>query len=396
MHNQGEMGFRGQAFFMPVLLISAEHLTLADKVRLVNWGLVVLIVALGGIGIGLLYSAGGESWRPWAGPQGVRFLVGLVGMLALALVDVRIWLRLAYPLYGVMMGMLVLVEVMGHIGMGAQRWIDLGVFVIQPSELMKITLVLALARYFHGLEDEEIGRLSRLVPPVLMVLAPVGLVLLQPNLGTSLLLILTSAALFWGAGVRVWVFLVALGLGLVSLPVAWHHLHDYQKARLMTFVNPEADPLGAGYNILQSKIALGSGGLFGRGFGQGTQSQLQFLPEKHTDFIFVVLAEEWGLVGAVALLLLYAGLLAYGFAIALSCRNLFGRLAALGLTATFFLYVLANVGMVSGLLPVVGIPLPLVSYGGTAMMTLLLGCGLLLGISIHRDVRISRTGISTS
>ncbi len=373
-------------------LSSSDHLRLGDKLRLLNWGLVALIIAIGAIGIGLLYSAGGKSWHPWAGPQLARFAGGFAVMLALALVDIRVWLRLAYPLYAFMLVLLVVVEVMGHIGMGAQRWINLGFFVLQPSELMKIALVLALARYFHALSPEEIGNPIKLIAPALMVLAPVGLVLMQPNLGTATLLILASAAVFFTGGVRLWKFAVVIALAAVLLPVAWNHLHDYQRARLTTFLDPGADPLGAGYNILQSKIALGSGGMFGKGFGQGTQSQLQFLPEKHTDFIFVVLAEEFGLLGAMFLLFLYVLLMIYGYLIALTCRNQFGRLTAFGFTTSFFLYVFVNVAMVSGTIPVVGIPLPLVSYGGTAMLTLLASCGLLLGISIHREVRISRTG----
>jgi rod shape determining protein RodA len=291
-----------------------------------------------------------------------------------------------------MLFLLVVVEVMGHIGMGAQRWISFGFFVLQPSELMKIALVLALAKYFNGLSLEDIGHPIKLVAPILMVLAPVGLVLLQPNLGTAMLLMLASGAMFFTGGVRWWKFIIVIALAAAILPIAWHHLHDYQKMRLMTFLHPGDDPLGSGYNILQSKIALGSGGFFGKGFGQGTQSQLQFLPEKHTDFIFVVLAEEFGMFGALFLLLLYFLLIAYGYMIALTSRNQFGRLAAFGLTTSFFLYVFVNVAMVTGTIPVVGIPLPLVSYGGTAMLTLLIGCGLLLGISVHRDVRISRTG----
>lgn len=372
--------------------LSSEHLGFSDKLRLLHWGLVALIVVIGLAGIGLLYSAGGKSWSPWAGAQLVRFAVGLALMISIAMVDIRTWLRIAYPLYGIMLFLLVVVEVMGHIGMGAQRWINLGFFVIQPSEFMKIALVLALARYFHAMPLEEIGRPAKLLAPAGMVLLPVFLVLLQPNLGTALLLVLASAAVFYAGGVRWWKFLIVAAIIAALLPIAWHHLHDYQKARLLTFLNPGADPYGKGYNIMQSKIALGSGGIFGKGFGQGTQSQLQFLPEKHTDFIFVVLTEEFGLLGAMLLLGLYFLLILYGYLIALTCHNQFGRLTAFGLTTTFFLYVFVNVGMVTGTLPVVGIPLPLVSYGGTAMMTLLIGCGVLLGISIHRNVRLSRTG----
>jgi rod shape determining protein RodA len=375
-------------------LTSTDHLGLGDKLRHLNWGLVTLIVLIGLTGVMLLYSAGGKSWQPWAAAQLSRFAVGLCLMMVIALVDVRVWLRAAYPMYGVMLFLLVVVEIMGHIGMGAQRWINLGFFVIQPSELMKITLVLALAKYFHSLSLEDISHPIKLVAPIAMVLVPVGLVLLQPNLGTAMLLILASGAVFFAGGVRWWKFLIVIALGAAILPIAWHHLHDYQRARLMTFLNPGADPLGTGYNILQSKIALGSGGLFGKGFGQGTQSQLQFLPEKHTDFIFVVLTEEFGMFGGLLLLGLYFLLIAYGYMIALTARNQFGRLAAFGLTTSFFLYVFVNVAMVTGTIPVVGIPLPLVSYGGTAMLTLLIGCGLLLGISVHRDIRISRTGSS--
>ncbi len=375
-------------------LSSPDHLSFGDKLRLMNWGLVGIILTIGLIGITLLYSAGGKHWTPWAGAQASRFVVGFFVMLAIAMVDIRFWLRWAYPIYGFMFFLLIVVEVMGHIGMGAQRWINLGFFVIQPSELMKLSLVLALSKYFNGLDLEEIGRPAMLVPPILMVLAPVGLVLLQPNLGTALLLTLASGSIFFVAGVRWWKFALVILLVLGAAPIAWGHMHDYQKMRVMTFLEPDKDPLGSGYNILQSKIALGSGGLFGKGFGQGTQSQLQFLPEKHTDFIFVVLAEEFGMLGDCFLLLLYFSLLLYGTFIAISSRSQFGRLAAFGLTTTFFLYVFVNVAMVTGTIPVVGIPLPLVSYGGTAMMTLLLGCGLLLGLSIHRDVRISRTGIS--
>jgi len=375
-------------------LSTSDHLGLGDKLRHLNWGMIALIVMIGLIGVALLYSAGGKSWHPWAGPQLARFAIGLCLMMAIALTDIRVWLHITYPLYGFILVLLIVVEAMGHIGMGAQRWISLGPFVIQPSELMKITLVLALAKYFHGLSIEDIGHPIKLVAPIAMVIAPVGLVLLQPNLGTALLLTLASGAVFFTGGVRWWKFIIVIAIAAAILPIGWHHLHDYQKARLMTFMNPGADPLGHGYNILQSKIALGSGGIFGRGFGQGTQSQLQFLPEKYTDFIFVVLAEEFGMVGALFLLLLYFLLIAYGFMIALTCRNQFGRLAAFGLTVTFFLYVFVNVAMVTGLIPVVGIPLPLVSYGGTAMMTLLIGCGLLLSISVHRDLRISRTGLS--
>ncbi len=376
------------------LSTQGPQLTFGAKFRMINWGLVLLVCSISSTGLALLYSAAGGQWDPWAKAQLIRAIPGLVLMIGIALVDIRIWMRLSYALYLCVLMLLVAVEVMGHIGMGAQRWINLGFFVLQPSELMKPALTLALARYFHGLTLEEIGKPLMLIPPLFLVFTPVGLVLLQPNLGTALLLILGSGAVFFTAGVRLWKFAIAIGGGLSAIPIGWEFLHDYQRNRVYTFLNPELDPLGRGYNIIQSKIALGSGGLFGKGFMMGSQSQLMFLPEKHTDFIFVVLAEEFGMVGALAILILYFLLLVYGFVIALSCRNQFGRLVGVGLTTQFFLYMFVNVAMVMGLIPVVGIPLPLVSYGGTAMMTLLICVGFLLSVSVHREVRISRAGVS--
>lgn len=367
---------------------------LTDKLVHLSWGLVLLVCCITGIGVMLLYSAGGGNWEPWAAKHAIRFAVGFAIMLAIALVDLRVWLRLAYPLYAIVLVLLVGVEIAGHMGKGAERWINLGIVQIQPSELMKITLTLALARYFHGLPPDQVSKPLRLLPAIGFILVPVGLVLLQPNLGTALLLCLASGMIFWGTGVPVWMFATALALGIAAVPIGWEFLHDYQKQRVLTFMNPEADPLGTGYNIMQSKIAFGSGGLFGKGFLNGSQSQLNYLPEKHTDFIFVVLAEEFGMVGALILLGFYTSVLIYGFSIALSSRSQFGRLVALGITATLFLYVVVNIAMITGLIPVVGIPLPLVSYGGTAMLTLLIGIGLLLCVAVHREVRLSKSGLS--
>ncbi|SMH44927.1 rod shape-determining protein RodA [Azospirillum agricola] len=371
-----------------------SQLTLGTKFRLINWGLVLLVAIITAVGVALLYSAAGGHWKPWAQPQLVRAIPGFVLMLGIALIDVRHLMKSAYVIFFLVLCLLLAVELMGRIGMGAQRWIDLGFFQLQPSELMKPALTLALARYFHGVTLDQIGRPLLLIPPLLLVFTPVALVLMQPNLGTSMLLIMGSGAVFFAAGVRIWKFLLVIGGGLGAIPVAWEFLHDYQKQRVYTFLDPETDPLGAGYNILQSKIALGSGGLFGKGFMSGSQSQLMFLPEKHTDFIFVVLAEEFGMAGALALLALYLLLLIYGWVIALSCRSQFARLVAVGMTAQFFLYVFVNVAMVMGLIPVVGIPLPLVSYGGSAMLTLMIGVGLLLSMSVHREIRIPKSGVT--
>jgi rod shape determining protein RodA len=372
----------------------APRLGAWEKLRRINWGMLLIISAIAGFGFAMLYSAANGSVDPWASRQMMRFLVGLAVMLTVAVVDIRSWMRWAYLLYGVALVLLVAVQVRGSVGMGAQRWIDLGFIQLQPSEIMKITLVLALARYFHGASYQEVGRPLFLLPPLLMTLLPVGLVLKQPDLGTAMMLTLAAGAMFFLAGVRIWKFLLVLAAGGGMVPIVWKFMREYQRQRIMTFLNPENDPLGAGYHILQSKIALGSGGVFGKGFMQGTQSHLNFLPEKQTDFIFTMLAEEWGMVGGIVLVSLYSLILIYGYLMSLKSRNQFGRLTGLGLTTTFFLYVFINIAMVMGLVPVVGVPLPLISYGGTAMLTLLFGFGLVMSVYIHRDVHIGRRGAS--
>ena len=372
--------------------LNQPEFTFGQKLLNLHWFLVFLICMTAAIGVAMLYSAANGSFQPWASRHMVRFGVGLVVMITIALIDVRIWLRYAYVFYGLSLVLLILVEIMGYVGMGAQRWLDLGYFNLQPSELMKIALVLALARYFHGLSLEDVERPTRLIVPLLMVFTPAGLVLRQPDLGTALMLILASGGIFFVAGVRIWKFALVIVSGLIAAPVGWQFLHEYQKARIMTFLNPEADPLGAGYHIIQSKIALGSGGMTGKGYMQGTQGHLNFLPEMQTDFIFTMLAEEFGLVGGLGILAMYGLLLVYGVAIATRSHSQFGRLVAMGVTVTFFLYVFINIAMVMGLIPVVGVPLPLISYGGTAMMTLLIGFGLLIGVWVHRDVVIGRRG----
>ena len=366
------------------------ELSLLEKLRLLNWPFVLLVALVAVVGYAMLYSASGGAHAPWAWRHGTRFGLGLCVMLVVALLDVRLWYRFAYAIYGVALLGLIGVEVAGQISMGAQRWIDLGLFQLQPSEVMKLALVLALARYFHSAYLEDVGRPSQLLMPLALALVPAALVLKQPDLGTAIMLLAGAGALFFLAGVRWWKFALLIGGALAALPVIWQQLHDYQKQRVMTFLDPERDPLGSGYHIIQSKIALGSGGVWGKGFLEGTQSQLSFLPEKQTDFVFTMLAEEAGLVGALGLLFLLVTLTAYGFIFALRARSHFCRLLAMGIATTFFLYVVINVAMVTGLIPVVGVPLPLISYGGTAMITVLIGFGLLLGVHIHRDIAIPR------
>ncbi|WPZ34637.1 rod shape-determining protein RodA [Thalassobaculum sp. OXR-137] len=373
--------------------LNPPELTIGQKLVAINWLLVLLVVTIAGVGCLMLYSAANGSWSPWAYRHVLRFSIGLGIMLAIALVDIRFWMRTAYLGYMVALLLLVAVEIMGEIGMGAQRWIDLGLFQLQPSEVMKICLVLALARYFNGLTYEEVGNPLNLIIPLLMVGLPAMLVLKQPDLGTALMMIAGAGAIFFLAGVRIWKFLALIAAGVAAVPIVWQFLREYQQKRILTFLNPESDPLGSGYHILQSKIALGSGGIFGKGFLKGSQSHLNFLPEKQTDFIFTMLAEEFGMIGASCLIGLYVLVLAYGFAIAIRSRSQFGRLVALGVTTTLFLYLFINVAMVMGLIPVVGVPLPMISYGGTAMLTMMIGLGLLLGVSVHRDVRIARAGV---
>ena len=365
-------------------------LTIGQKLWQISWSRVFIIILLAALGFAMRYSAARGEWDPWASRQALRFGIGLVLMIAVAVTDIQVWMRYAYTLYFIVLALLISVEVMGVIGMGAQRWISLGFIQLQPSEIMKITLVLALARYFHGATLEEIARPTRLVVPLLLLAAPVILVLRQPDLGTAIMLSMSAGVIFFLAGVRAWKFAVVIGAALAALPVAWTFLHSYQKKRILTFLDPESDPLGAGYHILQSKIALGSGGMFGKGFLNGTQSHLNFLPEKQTDFIFTMLAEEFGMAGGLILIGIYILVIIYGFAVSLRVRNQFGRLISLGIIGTFFFYVFINIAMVMGLVPVVGIPLPLVSYGGTAMLSLMIGFGFIMCAYVHRDVRIGR------
>lgn len=365
---------------------------LLDRLLGVAWGVALIATTIAAIGVVALYSAANGNMQPWAGKQMIRFAIALVVMISTTLLKINYWFKISYWAYIIILLLIISVDLRGFVGMGAQRWIDLGVIQLQPSELMSVTLVLALARYFHSLDEDNTRKLRYLIVPALMILVPVVLVLKQPDLGTALVLLICGTALLFLAGVGLWVF-GAVGVVVASLlPVIWRFLRDYQKNRIYTFLNPDSDPLGAGYHILQSKIALGSGGLFGKGFLLGTQSHLSFLPEKQTDFIFTTLAEEFGLFGGLVLICLYAAIIAYACAIALRSRNHFGRLLGFGIVVNFFLYVFINIAMVTGLIPVVGVPLPLVSYGGTAMLTVMFGFGLVMAVDVDRDVRLNRAG----
>lgn len=370
-----------------------DNLTLPEKFFSISWPFIFLLALAAMIGFLSLYSAAGGKIETWAGAHALRFAAGICGLVVVAMIDIRLWLRAAYVFYGVCLALLVFVEIKGHIGMGAQRWINLGFMRLQPSEVMKIAVILALARFFHGLTPDEIRNPLFLVPPLVIALLPVGLVVIQPDLGTALMILMVAGAMFFIAGVSYWIFAAVLAAGAAAVPVAWNLLHGYQKQRVMTFLDPESDPLGAGYHIIQSKIALGSGGVSGKGFLQGTQSSLNFLPEKETDFIFTLFTEEWGLIGGLGLMGLFAAIIIYGYFIAFNCQNQFGRLLVTGIIINFSLYIFINIGMVMGLLPVVGVPLPMISHGGSSMLSVLFGFGLLMSAHVHRHVKVTRRGM---
>ncbi|MBA99149.1 MAG: rod shape-determining protein RodA [Sulfitobacter sp.] len=377
---------------MSYLEYTVKHVpTGLRKILHLNWPLTVLLAAVSGVGFLMLYSVAGGTFTPWAEPQMKRFALGLVLMIAVGMVPIWLWRNLAGVAYFGTVFLLVAVDLFGAVGMGAQRWIELGSFRLQPSELMKITLVMMLAAYYDWLPAKKTSRPLWVLLPLLLIIVPTFLVLKQPDLGTAILLMAAGGGLMFLAGVH-WAYFAVVataGLGLVtavfqSRGTPWQLLKDYQFRRIDTFIDPSTDPLGAGYHITQSKIALGSGGWTGRGFMQGTQSRLNFLPEKHTDFIFTTLAEEFGFVGGFSLLGLYALIILFCIASALINKDRFSSLLTLGIALNFFLFFAVNMSMVMGLAPVVGVPLPLVSYGGSAMLVLLLAFGLIQSAHVHR------------
>jgi len=361
------------------------------KILHVNWPLVLLLIAVACMGVLMLYSVAGGSMEPWARPQMERFGLGLALMFFVAFVPIWFWRNMAVLAYAAAFALLIVVEVAGDAAGGAQRWIDLGFIRLQPSEMMKITLVMLLAAYYDWLDLNKVSRPLWVILPVILTLAPTGLVVMQPDLGTAILLVIGGAIVMFAAGVH-WAYfagVAATGAALVTTVMSsrgteWQLLKDYQYRRIDTFLDPASDPLGAGYHITQSTIAFGSGGWTGRGFMQGTQSRLNFLPEKHTDFIFTTLAEEFGFLGAVSLLLLYGGIILFCLASAMTNSDRFASLMTIGIAGAFFLYFAVNMSMVMGLAPVVGVPLPLVSFGGSAMLVLMVAFGLVQSAHIHR------------
>ncbi|HYE42687.1 MAG TPA: rod shape-determining protein RodA [Caulobacteraceae bacterium] len=364
---------------------------LSEKIGELDWrlaGLVTVIACIGGM---MMYSVASQNWDPWAAKHLLRFGMCFILMILLALVDLRVWMGIAYPVYALALVLLVCVELFGYTAMGATRWLNLGFTRIQPSEIMKVGIVLGLARYYHGCSAQDARFSWKLLIPAAMIGVPVLLVAHQPDLGTAMLIAMTGLAIMFMAGLS-WKIIITgvIAVAVAIPPFVMFVLHDYQRNRVLTFLNPESDPSGTGYHIMQSLIAMGSGGLLGKGYGLGTQSQLNFLPEKHTDFIFPTVAEEFGFVGCLFVLLVYGAIIATALRIASLSHSHFGRLAAAGVTATFALYVLINGAMVMGLAPVVGVPMPLLSWGGTVMITVMIGFGLVMSVRVHRYLELPK------
>lgn len=367
--------------------------TIAARLLAINWPLIALVALIAGLGVGSLYSVAGGSFQPFADKHAVRLLIGIGMILLIAVLPLRALLGLAYPLYLIALVALALIPLIGTEALGAKRWLRYGEFSLQPSEMMKVALVAALARYYQWLPPEKVSRPVWVLLPLFAIAAPTALVLKQPDLGTAVLFASVGLAIMLVSGVNLLYFAGGACAVVGLAPVIWTRLHDYQRRRLLTFLDPERDPLGAGYHVLQSKIALGSGGLAGKGYMQGTQGQLNFLPEKQTDFIFTMLGEEWGFVGGATLIGLYAVLIAMLLAMSLACRNRFARILVIGPALVVFVHASVNIAMVIGMVPVVGVPLPLVSYGGTAMMTLFVALGLAMCAYVNRHQRFRRDEI---
>jgi rod shape determining protein RodA len=357
-----------------------NHSLIPAPIAELPWRVLLLVTFITGFGLLVLYSAAGAHLMPWALPQAVRFVLFLGLAIAISRVPLQRLKAFAFPAYGGVLLLLVLVEALGFVGKGAQRWLSLGFMNLQPSELMKPVIILAIARFYDLLPVAELRRFNALWPAAAMIGIPAALILIQPDLGTAVMVVAGGISVMFLAGLPLRLFAGGAAFLAVAGPVAFSFLHEYQRQRVLIFMNPEADPSGAGYHIRQSQIAIGSGGLFGKGFLNGTQSHLQYLPENHTDFIFATMAEEWGLLGGVLIIAAYALVIKWGIGVALEAKDRFSRLTAAGLTTTIFFYVAINLMMVMGLAPVVGIPLPLVSYGGSAMLTVMLCLGALMAI----------------
>lgn len=372
---------------MASIILPGPRRGLADHVARLHWPLIIMLSLIAGAGVATLYSVGGGSWSPWAGTHAIRFAISVVALVVVGLISMRYWMLLSIPIYVVALITLALVPFFGEVNMGARRWIDLGFTQFQPADVMKIGLILALARYYHALRPEQVSHILFLIPPLIMIGAPAALAAMQPDLDLVIIFLLSGGAIMFLAGLswRIGVLGVFGAIGAAYAAYRFDLLHDYQIARLTTFLDPSRDPLGAGYHLTQSKIGIGSGGLLGKGFLGGTQRELDFLPEMQTDFIFTIFGEEFGFFGAIVLLGLCLGVVLTSINIGVRAKTQFARLTALGAVSMFAIHVLINTAMVTGLAPVVGVPLPLVSFGGTVMLTTMVGFGLVMSAHLSRD-----------
>ena len=372
---------------------NANMMRFSEKMSRFSWALFTPMCIVLAISVVILYSAGHGSWQPFALPQLLKMTLGFVVFFVATFSNIKLWIKSAYIIYAIALIMILLVTFIGHTGMGAQRWLNLGIINIQPSEFIKIALVMALARYFAWMNSVELTHIKNYILPIFMLLVPFGLIVAQPDLGTALSLGLITLGIFYIVGAPKKWFVIAIILGVMAAPAVWYGgMHDYQRNRIITFINPDHDARGVGYQINQAKIAFGSGGFFGQGYMRGSQSQQSFLPEKQTDFIYTMLGEEFGFIGAFILLSIYTWIIMILFWCAKTCRNRFGQLMCFGFMLNFFIYYFINISMVLGLMPTVGVPLPLMSFGGSSLLSLMFGLGLAQNAHIHKDQQLSARG----
>ncbi len=358
-----------------------------EKIKNLNYLLIFLLILISFIGAAGLYSAADGSYQPWASKHLLRFYVFLLMAIVISMIDIKLIYKYSYTLFILTLLLLISVEIIGVLGKGATRWIRFFGFSIQPSELVKITIILSLAKFYHNIKFENIKKIRYLFFPFLILTIPFVFVVIQPDLGTSLSILILGAFILFVAGIRLWKFLLGFIITIISIPIFLQSIKPYQRDRIISFLNPESDPLGKGYQLIQSKIALGSGGATGKGFLQGTQSYLEYLPEKQTDFIFTLIGEEFGFLGTIFIIFLFILLIAVCYFISIKCFHIYGRILALGVASNIFIYVFMNIAMVSGLMPVVGIPLPLISYGGSVMLSIMISVGLVLNVELNYNLK---------
>ncbi len=357
------------------------------KIKSLNYLLIFLLILLSFIGAAGLYSAAEGSYQPWAYKHLIRFYIFLLMAIFISLIDLKFIYKYVYLIFFFSLLLLISVEIIGVLGKGATRWISIFGFSIQPSELVKITIILSLAKFYHNLRFENIKKIRHLFFPALILAIPFIFILMQPDLGTSLSILMLGVFILFFAGIRLWKFILGFVLSVISIPIVLQFIQPYQRNRIVSFLNPESDPLGQGYQLIQSKIALGSGGVTGKGFLQGTQSYLEYLPEKQTDFIFTLIGEEFGFLGTIFIILLFILLISVCYFISIKSFHIFGKMIALGVASNLFIYVFMNIAMVSGLMPVVGIPLPLISYGGSVMLSIMVSIGLVLNVELNYNIK---------